>query len=220
MKTYRYRIHLVVLVLLTVQPLSGRSIDPVPASSRDLQTLLTSPEVIELSTARDGLRPQSTLAIYGYVHGVYPVPRSAFLAVLENIDAYHEFVPNMAESELVRQISVGEALHRTLLRFRVVFFRAEFDTVSRTRIEELGPTSTAVYIAFEESRDGRISHMAGSWFLETVFLGGREHTYVRYRLWTEYADPIVGQAQATRSFGPRQLGDLLNAYGERVQDTL
>lgn len=220
MKNFVPASRLTILFLLVAWPLSGQAIAPLAEPSRELQPLLLEPEVIELSTVREGLRPQSTLAIYGDVHGLYPVPRSAFLSVLEDIDAYHEFVPNMAESELVRQISDTEALHRTLLRFRIVFFRADFDTVSRTRTEELGPSSTAVHIFFEESLDGRISYMEGSWFLETVLLGGREHTYARYRLWTEYADPVFGQAQATRSFGSRQLGELLDAYGQRAQETL
>ncbi|TVQ25610.1 MAG: hypothetical protein EA383_07930 [Spirochaetaceae bacterium] len=200
--------------------IGARSVVPEALSSRVLPNLANSAETIDISVERSGLRPESSLAIYGDVHGVYAVPRAQFLAVLNDIDRYHEFVPNMAESELIRQISATEAIHRTLLRFRLLIFRADFETLSRVTVEELSPRASAVRFVFEESLDGRVSHMEGSWYLETVFIGGREHTYVRYRIWTEYANPVVGQAQATQRFGSRQLRELLDAYGQRVEEGL
>ncbi len=211
----------ITILFLTVTVSAGaRSVVPEALPSRVLPSLMNSAETIDISVERSGLRPESNLAIYGDVHGVYEVPRSQFLAVLNDIDRYDEFVPNMAESELIRQISATKAVHRTLLRFRLLIFRADFDTLSRVTVEDLSPRASSVRFVFEESRDGRVSHMEGSWYLETVFVGGREHTYVRYRIWTEYANPVLGQAQATQRFGSRQLRELLDAYGQRVEEEL
>lgn len=208
-----------VAIMMLVLSYSGfaRSGTPQPAARTGFETLVDNPTVIELSVTRSDLAPESRLGVLADIHAVYAVPRAAFLTVILDIERYYQFVPHVAESELVQSVSDTEELHRTLLRFGFLFFRANFETIGRVSRSRPDERSEAITFRLEESIDGRVSSMNGFWYLETVFIDGQEYTYVRYRIWTEYANPVTGQAQATRTFGSGQLRDLINAYADRVR---
>ncbi len=218
MKTVRLR--LVSTLLLTT--LCGAFAWPVDyplavADGADFSALLQDPS--EISFTVDTAPPASaSTASIGDLHAVYPVPIDALRRVVTDYNSYPEFSPRVSRSQATR---IGEQpstwRQRLTLSFRVLFFGSDYDYYLEVVEQPLGPDRFAICYRMDESLDGRLSDVAGSWFLQAVEIDGEEHTYVRYFNSIYFAQDQFGLRVALRNLGARDLKMAMDAFYQEAE---
>ena len=221
MKTVRLRL-VSTLLLTTLCGAFAWSVDyPLTvADGADFRALLQNPTVISFTV--DTAPPTSaTTASIGDLHAVYPVPIDAMWRVVSDYNGYPEFAPRVIRSRATR-ISEEPSIwrQRLTLSFRVLFFGSDYDYYLEVVEPPLGPDRFAMYYRMDESLDGRLSDVAGSWFLQAVEIDGEEHTYVRYFNSIFFAQDQFGLRMALRNLGARDLKMAMDAFYQEAERRL
>jgi hypothetical protein len=177
------------------------------------------PETIRHGTEEVG-EAEGELASITDMHALFEVPISAFEQVIRDINAHEEFVPRMAESEVVCADGspASYAVVRHDLSFKFLFFgndysyRVHYFIEDNVEERELFRT----WWALEESLDGQMADISGSWLFKAVRLEGREYTYVRYSTRTVFAETVFGLKAAFERFGARDIAKMMGAMRDEA----
>lgn len=185
------------------------------APDADLAELLKNPTKISFAVDTSPPSPATTSTL-GDLHAVYPVSLAAMRETITDYNNYPEFAPRVTQSDAVR---TGEDpvtyRQRLTLSFRVLFFGSDYDyylTVTETPVCRVdGVAEFGMHYRMQESLDGRLSDVEGSWYLRAVEIDGVEHTYARYFNSIFFAEDQFGLRLALRNLGARDLKNTMDA---------
>ena len=189
------------------------------APVEDPAALIDNPEVIyhEVKPGPEGSGVQVVSTID--VHALYDVPVAEVAAVLTDLNDYPSFSPRVTESS-ARQFSGNpkQWIQKIKLSFRVLFFGEDYEyTLRVTSRPGNDPGSVAFYFALENSLDGKLSDVAGSWYLVPMTVGHTEYTYVRYFNHIEFSKQSFGLKAALRLFGASDMASAMTAFVDEAK---
>lgn len=218
----------VVLFLVSVPQLAAQECEP-PSNARD-QWQLPLPSDSEwpdeigepvsiTQTTEDVPASEGELAAIGDMHVLFDVPLRGFVEVLNNLDEHDEFFPRLAEAELIcaESTPLSYANVRHYLSFKFLFFGNDYEYRVHIFVENNEEDgSYRQWWVLDESLDGQIASVSGSWFLSTVTRGGETYTYARYVTRTVFAETVLGLKTAFNRFGVRDLSRMMEALREQA----
>lgn len=153
------------------------------------------------------------------LHALFRTEIGAFEAALRKIEEQPEFLPRLAETEVL--CSTGEprsyAEVRQRLSFRFLFFSRDYEYVLHYFLENPGSDRFVVWWVLKEPLDGQILTTEGSWYFERVTLGGEEYTYMAYTTRTAFDRERLGLRAALERFGARDARQAMLALNEEAR---
>jgi hypothetical protein len=191
-------------------------------SVQDYESLLDSvgkPQTIHHGTEEvtDG---DFELAATTDMHALYDVPIAAFEQVIRDINEHERFVPRIEESEIVCSDGspVSYASVRHDLSFKFLFFGSDYEYRVHYFIEDSIEERELFrsWWTLEESLDGQMADISGSWLFSTVRHGGKEYTYVRYSSKTVFSDTVFGLKAAYERFGANDVSKMMTAMRDEA----
>ncbi len=201
------------------------------APGADPAALLNTPTEISFVVDTSPPAPATTSTL-GDMHAVYPVSICVMSEVITDYNNYPRFAPRVTQSRAVRTADNPPTYRQRLtLSFRVLFFGSDYDyylTVTETplcRADAAPDTDAApapgsefgMHYRMQESLDGRLSDVEGSWYLRAVEIDGVQHTYVRYFNSIFFAEDQFGLRLALRNLGARDLKNTMDAMFREAQ---
>ena len=214
------RFRLLCGVMILARSLSAWAIDyPLaPAEGVDYAALMQNPTELSF-TVDTSPPPPATTASVGDLHALYPVPLALMREVVTDYNAYPSFAPRVTVSSAQR---IGDDPptwnQRLTLSFRVLFFGSDYDyyiTVTEPPLSDNPHGNSeefAMHYRMERSLDGKLSDVAGSWYLRAVEINGVEHTYARYFNSIHFAHDQFGLRLALRNLGARDMKLAMDAF--------
>lgn len=163
---------------------------------------------------------EGELAATTDMHALYDVPISAFEEVIRDINSHERFVPRIEESEIVcsQGDPVSYATVRHDLSFKFLFFGSDYQYRVHYFLEDNVQERERfrTWWTLEESVDGQMSDISGSWLFNTVRYDGKEYTYVRYSTRTVFAETVFGLRAAFDRFGENDVAKMMNAMRDEA----
>jgi hypothetical protein len=189
---------------------------------RNFESLLSAigePQTIR-HTTEEVTEGAGKLAATTDMHALYDVPIAAFEQVIRDINDHERFVPRIEESEIVcsdgRPISYATVRHD--LAFKFLFFGSNYQYrvhyFIEDKVEDQGLFRS--WWSLEESLDGQMADISGSWLFSTVRHEGNEYTYVRYSTRTVFAETVFGLKGAFDRFGENDVAKMMNAMRDEA----
>ncbi len=154
------------------------------------------------------------------MHALYDVPLRSFEEVIRDINEHEDFVPRIEESDVIcsdgKPATYARVHHD--LSFKFLFFGSDYSYrvhyfIDDT-IEDEGVFRT--WWTLEESIDGAMSEITGSWYFERVEIDGTEYTYVRYATRTHFRETVAGLKRAFQRFGARDVARMMDAMRDEA----
>jgi hypothetical protein len=176
------------------------------------------PETITQRT-EDVPASEGELAAIGDMHVLYDVPLHAFARVLDKLDTHSRFIPRLerARVECANTAPLSYANVYQHLSFSFLFFGNDYEYRAHIFVErDMDAGVYRQWWTLDESLDGQIAGVTGSWFLTTVTRNGREYTYARYATRTVFAETVFGLKTAFRRFGARDLSRMFEAVRDEA----
>lgn len=185
----------------------------------DLLDDIGNPRVIRHETQKLD-REDAKLATSTDMHALYDVPLRAFEQVIRDINAHEDFVPRIVESTVVCSDADPATYARVRhdLSFKFLFFGSDYSYRVHYFIEDMLEEREALrtWWTLDESIDGDMSAITGSWYFERIDLNGTEYTYVRYATQTVFRETVFGLKGAFQRFGANDVARMMDAMRDEA----
>lgn len=179
------------------------------------------PELISAEVSEPEANDSGELQSEAKMHALFSTDIDAFERALRRIEEQPEFLPRLAESEVL--CSSGDprsyAEVRQLLRFRFLFFRREYEYVLHYTLENPDADTFVVWWVLKEPVDDQIVETEGSWHFERIRREGEEYTYMSYATRTIFRRKRAGLRAALERFGARDVRNAMLALDEEARRT-
>lgn len=153
-------------------------------------------------------------------HVIYPIEMQKMISVIADYDNYAGVLPRVEYSEDKCQSDDPYAYHKQEQNLSIEFMHigVKYEYVINILYEDLGQKNVfATKWNLEESLDGKLYELYGSWYLREFKYKGRTYTYVRYYARTGLKQVFTGLETLMKIFSSYDVKQLLDAvYAEAV----
>jgi hypothetical protein len=163
----------------------------------------------------DAVSGERRVGGYAEVIAVYDAPIQAMIAVTTDFEAYPRFMPRILDARVYsydgRRYSLWFDTGVRLLGIEI-----SFKVVSESIIDRLEGGAVAVRSRMLESLDGGLYENFNSFYMETVVIGGRSMTFIRYFNRPGIRKPTLGTLQIVRLFSPSEARAQVSSIGREA----
>jgi hypothetical protein len=153
-------------------------------------------------------------------HVAYPIPFSAVVEVMMDVERQDEFVGTVLESRVI--CTSGNAIRYFRQYIETEFswsaFSRRYEQIINLYVETPNPTEAyRSRFALDESLDGKMHETLGSWYARPVSVEGAEGTYIRAVQQVTLADNPFAVRIAMQRVVTREMENTLRSIAEEAR---